>query len=289
MPFASVRGASLYYEILGSRGPWVALSPGGRRAIEGVASLGRRLAEGGCRVLLHDRRNCGRSEVGFDLERSEAEMWADDLAQLLAQVGAAPAFVGGASSGCRLALVLALRHPQAVRGLLLWRPTGGERAARRLAERYYGQYIEVARHGGMAAVCETEEFGELICARPDNRERLLAMDPERFIAVMTRWRDEFLRAAGAPVIGATEAELRSIAVPACVLPGNDASHPRRTGEALARLLARGEAHDPALPDYDLDVSPREEWQAKEPRIAALFLDFIERVAGPSAAATARAG
>jgi hypothetical protein len=42
---------------------------------------------------------------------------------------------------------------------------------------YYGQFIEAARQGGMAAVCATEQYQERIAANPANRERLMAMDP----------------------------------------------------------------------------------------------------------------
>ena len=77
-----------------------------------------------------------------------------------------PAFVGGSSSGCRTALLFALRHPDAVRALLLWRVTGGRFACERLAQEYYGQFIEAAKQGGMAAVCEMEHWKERIAARP---------------------------------------------------------------------------------------------------------------------------
>ena|SRR5271163_148874 len=63
MPVATVRGVDINYEVLGERGPWVALQPGGRRALVGVKSLGEKLAEAGCRVLVYDRRNCGASSV----------------------------------------------------------------------------------------------------------------------------------------------------------------------------------------------------------------------------------
>src|ERR1700752_4455243 len=33
MPIAHVRGTNINYEVLGTGGPWVALSPGGRRAL----------------------------------------------------------------------------------------------------------------------------------------------------------------------------------------------------------------------------------------------------------------
>lgn len=284
MPVASVRGASIHYEVIGASGPWVALSPGGRRAIEGVESLARRLGAAGCRVLVHDRRNCGASDVHVDGEQSENEMWADDLHELLRQQGALPAWVGGSSSGCRLALLFALRHPDAARGLLLWRVTGGLAAAKRLAHRYYGQYIPIAREGGMAAICATEEFGERIRARPENRERLMGMDAARFAEVMSRWQNGFLADAEQPVIGATAEDLRSLRMPACIVPGNDLSHLRSAAENLGRLMPDAEVHPLITRHYDLDVAPREEWNAREADLAAIFLDFMARVRARAGAA-----
>src|SRR5262249_47035582 len=71
MPVTTVRGVEMNYEVLGERGPWVALQPGGRRALAGVKSLGRKLAEAGCRVLVYDRRNCGRSGGAFQRGKFE--------------------------------------------------------------------------------------------------------------------------------------------------------------------------------------------------------------------------
>jgi pimeloyl-ACP methyl ester carboxylesterase len=277
MPLANVRGVSINYEVLGSKGPWVALSPGGRRAIEGVESLAKRIAAAGYRVLVHDRRNCGASDVFVEGEESENEIWADDLHELLKQLNARPAWIGGSSSGCRLALLFALRHPQATRGLLLWRVTGGLAAAKRLAQRYYGQYIPIAREGGMAAICATEEFGERIRDRPANRERLMKMDPARFAEVMTNWNSAFLEGADKPVIGATEAQLKSLKAPACIVPGNDLSHLRSAAENLGRLMPDAEVHPLITKHYDLDVAPRAEWDAREADLAAIFLDYMLRV------------
>jgi pimeloyl-ACP methyl ester carboxylesterase len=283
MPNASVRGVTLNYEVLGTRGPWVALSPGGRRAIEGVESLAKRLAAAGHRVLVHDRRNCGSSDVYVEGNDSENELWADDLHELLRQQNALPAWVGGSSSGCRLALLFAMRHRGAARGLLLWRVTGGLAAAKRLANRYYGQYIPIAQQGGMAAICATEEFAERIRDRPENRERLMKMDPARFVEVMSRWNRAFLADAGKPVIGATGADLESLKVPACIVPGNDLSHLRSAAEDLGRLMPDAEVHPLITKHYDLDVAPRGEWEAREGDLAAIFLDFMKRVEARSPA------
>ncbi len=273
-----IRGASLHYEILGSSGPWVALSPGGRRPMAAVRSLAQRIAAGGYRVLIHDRRNCGASDVLLDGAAAEHEVWADDLHALLQQLGALSAgsrvFVGGSSSGCRMSLAFALRYPQAVRGLLLWRVTGGAFAAQRLAHEYYAQYIDAAQDGGMAAVCTTPHFRELIAAHPPNRDKLMAADPQAVIAAMTRWSQGFIDEAGCPVIGATEDELRSIRAPACVIPGNDNTHPKAVGETLARLLPDATLNILFAEQQDVDVVPPESWSVKEAEMAGMLLAFL---------------
>ena len=154
MPFADIRGARIKYDVIGSTGrssdPWLALTPGGRRSYVEFIPLADKLAAAGIRVLLHDRRNTGASDIVIDRvgEDGEEEIWADDLHTLLGQLGALPAFIGGASSGSRMSMLTCLRHPAAVRGLLLIRVTGGEFAAGRLPENYYKVFIRAATSGG---------------------------------------------------------------------------------------------------------------------------------------------
>jgi pimeloyl-ACP methyl ester carboxylesterase len=277
MPIATVRGVAINYEVLGERGPWVALQPGGRRGLVGVKPLGQKIAEAGNRVLVYDRRNCGASGISFDGGNSENEVWAADLHELLARLDAAPAFIGGSSSGCRLALLAALRHPEDARGLLLWRVTGGAYAAGRLVQNYYTQFIEAAQRGGMEAVCRTEHFAELIANNPPNRARLQSMDVERFIAVMNTWRQAFNEGADHPVIGISRDELRSMTMPVCIIPGNDRTHPREPGQIAHRLMPNAEYHEVLTEDRpDLDVA-LDDWNAKEGLLAAIFIDFLRRV------------
>lgn len=277
----TINGASINYEILGSNGPWVALSPGGRRALDAIKPLAQRIAAAGYRVLIHDRRNCGASDVMLSGESAEHEVWADDLHALLQHAGALPAasrvFIGGSSSGCRMSLAFALRYPQAVRGLLLWRVTGGAFAAQRLAHEYYGQYIAAAQTGGMAAVCAMPHFRDLMAVHPPNRERLLTADPQKVIAAMTRWSAGFLQEADLPVIGATAEQLRSIMAPACVIPGNDNTHPKVVGATLARLLPDAELNFLFAEHLDVDVVPPENWAAQEGEMAAILLGFLQRI------------
>jgi pimeloyl-ACP methyl ester carboxylesterase len=284
MPYTTIDGVSINYEILGERGPAMALSPGGRNAYQNILPIAERMAARGYRVLLHDRRNCGASDVSFDPSRSEYEVWADDLDQLLKQFDMAPVILGGSSSGARLALTFARRHSASVRALLLWRVTGGSFAVTRLAENYYDKYARLAGEGGMAAVCADEHFAELIRRRPSNRERLMAIDPKEFVRIMQAWRVPFVAGADLPVIGTSEADLRAIKVPTCIIPGNDLTHGSATGLNAARLLPNGEAHRLNIEDQNVDLVPAEEWYKMADDITAIFLEFLARKVTREAAA-----
>jgi pimeloyl-ACP methyl ester carboxylesterase len=279
MTEAVVRNIRINYEVIGHSGPWIALTPGSRRAYGELANLAKDIAASGYRVLLHDRRNCGASEVAFDGSASEHEVWADDLYDLGRQLGADRLVVGGSSAGARLAILFAIRHPDALNGLVLWRLTGGQEAVDKLAENYYGQFIKLANKGGMAAICESEHFKECIASRPANRERLMAQDLGQFIKVMSFWRDRFLESARLPIVGATEADLRSIAAPACLIAGNDIIHTPVTARKAAGLIPHCELHDDVVrkraDDQLLEEWDRKEWRDAEPRIAQIFTAFLQ--------------
>jgi pimeloyl-ACP methyl ester carboxylesterase len=280
MSEAIIRGVHINYEVVGNSGPWIALTPGSRRPYGELVGLSKAIAAAGYRVLLHDRRNCGASEVAFDGSASEHEVWADDLYELGKQLGALPIYVGGSSAGARLAILFAIRHPDGLRGLLLWRVTGGQEAVDRLAESYYGQFIKIAQAGGMEAVCKSEHFAECIKARPANRDRLLQIDVGQFIKVMTTWRERFLESAMLPIVGASEADLRAIKAPACLIAGNDVIHTPATARKAAGLIPNSELHEDVVEkrsdDKLLKEWDRKEWRDVEPRIAAIFATFLKR-------------
>jgi pimeloyl-ACP methyl ester carboxylesterase len=278
MPVAKVHGLNIHYQVVGENGPWVTLTTGGRRGHQEFVALARKIAEGGYRVLLHDRRNTGASDILIDGEETEEAIWADDLHELLSQLGALPAFIGGSSSGARTSILFALRHPRAARGLLLLRVTGGAFAAQRLPEMYYDQFLRAAKQGGMAAVCATEQYKERFAANPANLERMKTKDPKRYIEVMSRWRDNFVAGAHLPVMGVTEAELRSIRVPTIVIPGNDRTHSSESGRVAHRMIAGSELHQLPITDQDVALIPFPEWAPYEDEIARVFVAFMKRIA-----------
>src|SRR3954463_6177521 len=255
MPTMNVRGVNIHYRVIGDKGPWLALITGGRRVFAEFVPRAEKVAAHGVRVLIHDRRNTGASDVVIEGKEGEEEIWTDDLYEMLGKLNARPAVVGGASSGARTSVLTYLRHPDAVRALFLMRVTGGEFAAGRLPEMYYGQFIKAAKEGGMAAVCATEQYRERIAANPSNRERLMKMDPKRYIEVMSHWLPILPRGRVKPMYGVTEAQLRSIKVPTIVIPGNDRTHSSVEGRAIQKTIPGAKLLDLGLEDQDLPLVP----------------------------------
>ena len=276
MPVAQIRGIQVNYDVLGNAGPWVALAPGGRVGMPGIREMAESLAGKGYRVLIFDRRNCGASDVGISGGASEFEEWADDLYELTKQLGAQPCVAGGGSSGCRTSVTFAIRHPEAVSGLLLWKISGGAYATLNLGVRYYTEYIKAAGLGGMEAVCETEFFSERVRENPRNRDILMAMDPEDFIEVMVRWMVSFISDANRPMIGASEEDLGNIRVPALLFCGNDRHHRREASFDTQKLIPGSELVDLGMPVLDVDATPPEEWAKYTPQMVEKFDDFIRR-------------
>lgn len=279
MPFINLRGVNIHYQVIGDSGPWVALTTGGRRGYAEFINFAKKIAAHGFRVVLHDRRNTGASDVVIENgehNEGEEELCTDDLMLLLKHLNASPAFIGGTSSGARLSMLMYFRHPQVVLGLLLMRITGGDFAAARLPEMYYGQYIRAAQEGGMKAVCDTEQYQERIQANPANLERLMAMDPEHYIAVMSHWQNIFLQGPRKPVLGVTEDDLRSISVPTIVVPGNDKTHASINGHAAAALIADSMLFSLPMKDQDVPLLPFSDWAPHERVLAQVFAKFMNQ-------------
>ena len=238
MPTAHLDQVDIYYEVIGLEGPFVAVIQGGRHPLGVMKDLPRAIAARGYRVLMHDRRNCGRSSLNFDSSGSEEDVWVDDLTALLTNLKIPQVFMVGQSRGARIALQFALRYPEVTRGLLLWGISGGEAVARVLDNYYYGKYLRACETGGMAAVCALDHFEGLAAARPENKDWLLSLDPFRFMSVMSGWRTHFLAGVQQPVMGLSDDQLRGVSVPTAIVPYYDRMHPYATA-AHARAMIPG--------------------------------------------------
>jgi len=276
MPFAKVRGVNIFYQVIGDRGPWVALITGGRRGHDEFVPLATRIADAGYRVALHDRRNTGRSDVLIEGDVAEEILWLDDLHELLRQLNAVPTFIGGSSAGARTAMRYYNRFPNDTLALLLMRVTGGAFAAGRLPDNYYGQFIKAAQQGGMAAVCATEQYQERIAANPATKDRLMAMDPKDYIKVMSNWQDQFIASTKTEVFGMTDADLAAIKVPTVIIPGNDLTHASVNGRIAASKIPGSILHQLPIEDQDVALINYTEWAPHEDEIAQTFIALMRK-------------
>jgi pimeloyl-ACP methyl ester carboxylesterase len=117
MPFAHVNGQRLYYEDTGGDGPAILFSHGllmdGSMFAPQVQAL-----HGAWRCITWDERGHGRTATGQCAPFSYYDS-ADDAVALLAHLGVQRAVFAGMSQGGYLSLRAALRHPGAVRALVL--------------------------------------------------------------------------------------------------------------------------------------------------------------------------
>ncbi len=286
MPYANVNGVNLYHEDYGT-GPTVILTPGGRNDTNGLRPIAA-LLSANCRVILHDRRNCGKSDVVIGGELSEQHLWAEEMAGLLLQLDAAPAYAVGGSAGSRTSLTLAARRPEVVKGVFIWEVSGGPRSAEATAPNYYGQFIDAAAQGGMAAVAETEYFAQRIQDNPANAERLRTMDPAEFIAVMRRWQEAY--SLPNPVSDLTEGQLAGISCPVMLFEGNtpDEVHHKSAAESAHRLIPDSELRPSAWTDDEWaivgqhdrtfpGIAATNRYHMKATFYAAQLLEFIAKV------------
>jgi len=285
MAYADINGTNIYYEDYGS-GPTVILTPGGRVDTNGLRPIAA-LISTQCRVILHDRRNCGRSDVNISGDLSEQHIWAEEMAGLLRHLNTGPVFAAGGSAGSRTSMTLAVRHPELVSGLFIWEVSGGPRSAEIMSPGYYGQYIDAATNGGMEAVCNTEFFSQRIKDNHNNKSLLLSMEVESFVSVMQRWQDSFSRPN--PVGDLTESEVKSIHCPTFIFAGNvpDEVHHVSAAENANRLISDSEIHPSAWTNEEWQIIGQHDdtfpgiaatnrYHMKATVYASDLLDFISR-------------
>ena len=274
MPFATIRSVQIFYETFGDHGPWLALNAGGRNSHAEMAPLAKQIAQHGFRVLVHDRRNTGASQMLFEGTDGEEEIWADDLYELMSSLGALPAFFAGSSAGARLSMLMRRRHPEAVKGLLLMRITGGDFAAGRLPTMYYLQFTQAAQANGMEGVCNTAPYQERLALNPSNRDYLMSLDPKDYIAQQQFWLSKFLQGPRSPVMGMENSELEQFDLPVLVVPGNDKTHASANGIAAHQLIPGSELFQLPTSDQDVDLIAFPLWHDFYPLLTDRFVQFM---------------
>jgi pimeloyl-ACP methyl ester carboxylesterase len=251
-----VNGGIVVYEFVGPEdGEVVVVTPGGRfsKDFGGVHELAYALADGGQRVLLWDRPNCGRSDVQL-YGRSESHMRAETLGLMLKQLGINQVIAAGGSGGARDSIIFTLMWPELVRKLTVWTIVGGNYSIIALANVYVMNELRTVRRQGIEGILEMKGppfgWGDLVDANPRNRDRLLALGSEEFERVMNRWLDAFIPKPNEAIPGVSDWEFEQIKVPTLIIRGGekDYDHPPRTSMEVHSLIKGSRLIEPPWPE-----------------------------------------
>lgn len=283
-----VNGGDVVYEILGKKGDFIALTPGGRysKDIEGLRPLAKKLVEGGYRVLLWDRPNCGKSDVQF-YGQSESHMRAETLHALITGLNIGPCILAGGSGGARDSMLTTMLYPEIVRKLVVWNIVGGVYGTFVLGSFYIVPSILAVRGTGMKGVAGVREWRERIDENPANRDRLLSFDSDEFLKVMLRWLNAFVSKPGQTIPGVPDEMFDNITVPTLIIRGgeNDLDHPKRTSLEVSCLIKNSTLIDPPWPEDAWERASEAHAQGKVKRFnmfdtwvqaAPAILKFLDR-------------
>jgi pimeloyl-ACP methyl ester carboxylesterase len=234
-----INGGNVVYEILGETGDFIALTPGGRysKDVPGLRPLAEELVGGGYRVLLWDRPNCGKSDVQF-YGQSESHMRAETLHALITGLDTGPCIIAGGSGGARDSMLTTMLYPEIVTKLVVWNIVGGVYGSFVLGSYYIVPSIHAVRGLGMKGLLHVDEWKQRIAENPVNEERILALDSDGFLKVMTL------------IIRGGE---------------NDWDHPKRTSLEVSCLIKGSKLIDPPWPEDAWERAAEDRAQGKVKR------------------------
>jgi pimeloyl-ACP methyl ester carboxylesterase len=282
MPTADIDGLATRYELLGDGPPLLMFSPGGFDArLENWRTLGlykkTRVLEQVAKhytCITFDRREAGQS--GGRVQRIT---WQDYAAQgkgLLDHLGIARAHVAGGCAGCSVVTEFAVRYPGATAALVLLSPAGGARYRIRQQERFTRHLAFVAEHG-LAGVAElARSSGQAFGQDPRVGPWGTVVARDESFAVAYTARDQRLYEATVAAMARTlfdrdtvpgpePEDLMGLALPALIVPGQDASHATSAARYLQECL-------PGAQYWDVPVCAQD-----EVTLPAQVLEFLDSV------------
>ncbi|CAN5731978.1 alpha/beta hydrolase [soil metagenome] len=288
MPSLTINGGNVVYEILGTAGDFIVLTPGGRfsKEIPGLRPLADALVEGGYRVLLWDRPNCGASDVQFH-GYSESHMRAETLQGLIAGLDIGPCIIAGGSGGARDSMLFTMLYPDRVAKLVVWNIVGGIYGSLALAGHYVMPSIRAVRTMGIDGLLGVPEWRERIEENSDNEQRIRDLDADDFLKVMLRWLNAFVPKPGQTIPGVEDGMFADITVPTLIIRSgeDDWDHPKRTSLEINCLIKGSELIDPPWPEDAWERASEQRATGKVNRFngfdtwvqaAPAILDFLGR-------------
>jgi 2-hydroxy-6-oxonona-2,4-dienedioate hydrolase len=282
-----INGGNVVYEVLGTTGDFIVLTPGGRfsKDIPGLRPLAQALVKGGYRVVLWDRPNCGASDVQF-YGQSESHMRAETLQQLITKLGTGPCILAGGSGGARDSMLTTMLYPEIVTKLVVWNIVGGIYGTFVLGSYYIVPSILAVRGLGMQGVAKVAEWRERIEQNPANEQRLLGFDSDEYLKLMLRWLNAFVSKPGQTIPGVDDEMFDNITVPTLIIRGgeNDMDHPKRTSLEVSCLIKGSKLIDPPWPEDAWERASEKRAQGKVKRFnmfdtwvqaAPVILEFLD--------------
>jgi 2-succinyl-6-hydroxy-2,4-cyclohexadiene-1-carboxylate synthase len=221
------------------------------RSWSALAAAARRR---GRRTIVVDLPGHGRSGTADDPARMTVERTADDLATILRQTGTRPANVVGYSLGARVALRLAVAHPEVVARLVLESPSAGiaDKTARDERRRADVDLAATIERDGIEAFVDRWERGPVFASHAALDRRTAARQRAIRLASDPHGLAQSLRAAGQGVMLPLHDHLAAIEGPSLVIAGAlDPARSRAEQVAVgipgARLaIVEGAGHTPHL-------------------------------------------
>jgi len=259
VPFATINGIKVNYQIQGSGPPLLMFAPGGFESVmsrwtaaggkrewqemDGLAALSRHF-----RTIAYDRREAGQS--GGRIEPLTWDLYVQEARELLELAGAQQAVILGSCMGAALALAFAVRHPTVCRGLYLHWPVGGYRWMMK-GHNFFRRHIEFVRANGFEAVVkrapqgrsfwddpEIGPWGPPTIVDPEFAARFVEQELGPYIGICERSREALFN--DTMPSGASGEELMEMRIPAFIQSGNDASHAHSAAWALKELMPQAE-------------------------------------------------
>jgi len=267
LPFATINGIRLHYQVQGAGPHLLMFAPGGFRSVisrwtaqggkrewkemDGLAALSRHFT-----TIAYDRRESGLS--GGRVEPLSWDLYVKEAKALLDLAGAKQAYILGSCMGASLALAFAVRHPDACKALLLHWPVGGYRWMMK-GRTFFQRHLDFVRAHGLEGVVarapqgenfwldpEIGPWGSPAAIDPEFARELAGMDMQKYFSIAEKSRDALFN--DTMPSGASGAELMRIKAPSLILPGDDSSHAYSASLALKELMPRTELWDVMPPE-----------------------------------------
>lgn len=271
MPTTLIDGIETRYDVIGSGPPLLMFSPGGFNAtLEQWYSLG---IYARTKPLEHLSRHYScivfdRRETGLSGGRVERVDWGDYVAQgrgLLDHLGIASAHLMGGCMGCSPVLAFAVAHPEMVRSMVLYWPVGGAHY-RLSSQQRFAEHLAYVHQNGLEQVVALVREGR----KPFNADprggpwasviardsafaaRYAAQNVEQYKRIVAGMARNLIDRDTAP--GAEPEDMMTLAIPALVVPGKDASHATSAARYLEECLPRAQYWDAAPADQSEEAS-----------------------------------